>query len=476
MEVELGNDDKPPVTVQKDESSPLIESSLPQPQPSDAASFKLYTKRWFVLASFMLLNLSNGWIWVTWSPLTALVADYWEVDQGKVDALSGIYMYVFVPTNFFSMWLVVNHLGLSKGLLLGACLNAIGSAVRFGGADSYTMVYLGTFICALAQTFILPMVALLSGNWFGAHERATATSLGVLAYQTGMGMGLASTVAVEFRLPGLGEEDTTEAMDPSKLSGYLEGQLVASLIALLMVIVNVRTDRAPTPPSTAAASLRASGVSEALAEGDGMVTVIAGGGQAQSYKESVKLIYNSPASMAFFLVFGLSIGVFYAIPTFLSQFFPSWPPSNRGYLGGIFQLMAIIGCFAAGKIVDSFHQHYRTIGLMLMTGATVSVAGLLVAVSTESYFAMVACAGIAFCLSAFMSVGIEFGTALTFPADEAAVYGCLDSTAELAGFLLVTLGGAINKVSVGYIGFLLSIMSLSLALLWSIRGESKRPS
>ena len=51
MEVELGNDDKPPVTVQKDESSPLIESSLPQPQPSDAASFKLYTKRWFVLAT-----------------------------------------------------------------------------------------------------------------------------------------------------------------------------------------------------------------------------------------------------------------------------------------------------------------------------------------------------------------------------------------------------------------------------------------
>jgi MFS family permease len=342
------------------------------------------------------------------------------------------------------------------------------------------MVYIGTFICALAQTFILPMVALLSGNWFGAHERATATSLGVLAYQTGMGMGLASTVAVEFRLPGVGEEDTTtEAMDPSKLSGYLEAQLVASLIALLMVIINVRTDRAPTPPSTAAASLRASEVSEALAEGDGIVNVVAdggGGGQAQSYKESVKLIYNSPASMAFFLVFGLSIGVFYAIPTFLSQFFPSWPPSDRGYLGGIFQLMAIIGCFAAGKIVDSFHQHYRTIGLLLMTGATLSVAGLLVAVSTESYFAMVACAGIAFCLSAFMSVGIEFGTALTFPADEAAVYGCLDSTAEMAGFLLVTLGGAISKVSIGYIGFLLSIMSLSLVLLWSIRGESKRPS
>lgn len=458
----------PPYLAEDGESWPLLASTKQQPQTTQHL-FQLYQQRWLVLISFMLLNLSNGWIWVTWSPLTALVADYWQVEMGQVDALSGIYMYVFVPTNFLSMWLVVNHLGLSRGLALGAVLNALGSAVRYAGAASYTYVYLGTFICALAQTFILPMIALLSGNWFGAHERATSTSLGVLAYQLGMGAALASTVAVEFRA-----EDGD--MDPKKLFGYLEAQLVASLIAFVMVVTNVTMDHAPTPPSTAAASLRSSGplIETGTDVTDGNISGIKGG-QAQSYKESVRLIYKSPASMAFFLVFGLSVGVFYCVPTFLSQFVPSWPPRDQGLLGGIFQIMSIIGCFAAGKILDSFQQHYRTIGLGLLAGATLSVFGLMIAVRTESYFAMLACAGMAFFLSSFMSVGIEFGTALTFPADEAAVYGVLDSTAEMTGFLFVTLGGTLGKVETGYIVFLLCIMMLSFLLLWSIRGESRRP-
>lgn len=415
-------------------------------------AYSLHRKRWFVLLSFSLLFLSNGWMWVTWSPLTVLVADYWNVSEGNVDALSGIYMYVFVPTSFVSMWLVVNHLGLSRGLLTGAILNVIGSCMRYLGASSYQRVYAGTVVCALAQTFILPTLPLISGNWFGAHERATATSLGALGYQTGVAMGLGSTIMVKFG---------TTVLDPGTLSNYLEVQFGVALLALLLVVCNVTSHRPPTPPSAAA---------------DNLGTKSASGNV--SYKESVNIIVSNRSSVAFFIVFGLSVGVFYAIPTFLSQFVPLWPPAERGWLGGIFQLCAIVGCLAAGKMMDSFKQQYRQISIYILMTTIASLLIFSVATMTSqkeaSYIAIAACGCVGISLSALMSVGIEFGTALTYPADEAAVYGVLDCTAELSGFVLVTIGGAMS-VDMGYIAILLGILLTSLVVLLGIDGETNRP-
>jgi FLVCR family MFS transporter 7 len=437
------------------ETTPLHDKSS-NSNDNDALnpSFKLHPKRWLVLLSFALLNMSNGWTWMTWSPLTALIAEAWNVTEGDIDAFSGIYMYVFVPVNFISMWLVVNHLGLSKGLLVGAVLNCLGDTIRYaaggGFTTSYPLVYLGTFICALAQTFILPALPLLSGSWFGAHERASATSFGVFGYQTGMGLGLAATILVKF-------ETDDGVLNPPVLAGYLQVQWIVSLVALVMVACFLTTDRPPTPPSAAA-------------EGQDQSYT----GEAVSYKKSVSLIWKSAPSRWFFGVFGLSVGVFYAIPCFLSQFVPNWSPQDRGVLGLIFQTMAIVGCFAAGMIVDLFHEKYQLITLGLWGGALVSVFGFSLAVWQESHWAMVACGGISFFLASFMAVGIEFGTALTYPADEGAVYGVLDCTAELTGFFLVTIGGFMT-VGLNYLGLLIGVMLTAGLILYSIRGESKRP-
>jgi FLVCR family MFS transporter 7 len=450
----------------KNESSPLfsplastdVDVDVDVDEGDDTTTeYRLYPKRWFVLASFCLLNFSNGWIWVTWSPLAALVADYWGVSAGKVDALAGVYMYVFVPTNFMSMYLVSNHLGLATGLKIGAVLNCIGTVVRVaGGSNSYELVYAGTFLCALAQAFILPMLPLLSGSWYGAHERAESTGLGTLSYQLGMLIALGATVVVDFRTDDIDASTGERTMDGDKLNSYLQLQMAAAALALLMIFLNFTTERPPTPPSAAAAN-------------------IMGHGLELHYLSSVKQIYQNPSSVAFFIVFGLSVGVFYALPTFLSQFVPLWSPSEQGWLGGIYQISAVIGCFTAGKIVDTFDQQYKPIAVCLLACGIASVGGFMVAVEQQSHLAMMACGCIGFSFSAFMSVGIEFGTALTYPAQEAAVYGVLDSTAELTGFLLVTLGGSMSSSRMDFIGILLATVSIAIVILWFIRGEVKRP-
>jgi cyanate permease len=223
-----------------------------------------------------------------------------------------------------------------------------------------------------------------------------------------------------------------------------------------MIFLNFTTERPPTPPSAAAAN-------------------ITGHGLELHYLSSVKQIYQNPSSVAFFIVFGLSVGVFYALPTFLSQFVPAWSPSDQGWLGGIYQISAVMGCFAAGKIVDTFDQQYKPISVCLLACGIASVGGFMVAVGQQSHLAMIACGCVGFSFSAFMSVGIEFGTALTYPAQEAAVYGVLDSTAELTGFLLVTLGGSMGNSRMEFIAILFATVSIAIVILWFIRGEVKRP-
>eukprot|EP00977_Amphora_coffeiformis_P018867 scaffold6764_cov169-Amphora_coffeaeformis.AAC.5 len=427
-------------------------------------TYDLYPKRWFVLASFCLLNFSNGWAWITWSPLTVLVAEYWDVTEGAVDALSGIFMFVFVPVNVISMWLVVNYLGLSKGLFIGAVVHMTGLAVRYGGgylADAsmwfseYQIVFFGTFLCALAQTFVLPMITLLSGNWFGELERATATSLGVLSNQLGSLIGLGSTAIVDFRLDG------TDEIDGNKLGNYLLLQWIVSLVALVMIAVNLTSDRPPTPPSAAAAML----------EQDGKGTTV-------KYRASIRLILENPACRSFFLLFGLAVGVFYAIPTFLSQFLRTWPPHMQGWLGSIFQIAAVLGCFAAGNFVSWFELQYKKVCMMLLSGCLASLVLYLISVYYQSTSAFLACGGLGFFFASFMSVGIEYGTALTFPADEGAVYGILDSTGELCGFALVMLGGFMSHIEllVPFCGIMVGFVAIALVMLWRLRGLSRRPS
>lgn len=434
--------------------------------------YQLYRQRWFVLTAYCLVNLSNGWAWAIWSPITVLLAEYWQVPESAIDDLSGVYMYVFVPTNVLAMWLVVNALGLARGLQVGALLNLMGLAIMCqrpadkddGSAwllfdaqvwTDYQIKYIGVFLCALAQAFVLPMITLLSSNWFGEEERATSTSFGALSFQFGSLLGLASTVVVDFK------DETTDALDPAKLHQYLWLQWVVSFVAFVAVAVCLTRDRPPTPPSQAAATLLTQ---------DKAVAV--------RYLDSIRLAVASSSSRAFFFLFGVAVGIFYAIPAFLSQFMPSWPSRHQGILGGIFQIAAVLGCFVGGKMLEWYGLQYKKISLLLLMGCLVASIFYCISVQYQSYLAMVACGGMGFFYASFMSVGIEFGTSLTFPADEAAVYGILDSTGELFGFLLVTLGGSMSHAGMdtAFCGILALLATLAVVVLWRLEPLVRRPS
>jgi MFS family permease len=485
--------------------------------------FILYPQRWFVLASFACLSMSSAWMWITWSPLTALVADLWDVDEGAVNALSGVYMYIYVPGSFISLYLVVTHLGLRRGLVLGAAFNLVGALLRYTGRDDYNSVYFGTLLAAVAQTFTLSTPPLIAGSWFGATERGTATALGVLANQMGTALGMGITIFADFS-PAT-DTDTnlnTHAhtlIDENLLKVYLGVQLLVATMAFILVAAFV-ADEPPTPPSTATLLTRyaKTKTDEAKAErqiqsskndlhgyvpnektslnndtsspvGPPILSQGKEGGNNQnivsmSYFQSVSEICSNSSSLFFVLSFGMSVGVYYTIPTFLSQLLPTeWSALWTGWLGIGYQLAGIIGSFSAGRLCDITQQH-RAVSLALLSGAFFSLVVLAITArvtpsgdswtSTLGYLLGVIGSGAS--LAAWNTVGLELGTSISYPADEAAVAGILECAAELLGFVWVTVGGSLVVVAhAEFIFVLAAAVSLSFLLLGYSRTESKRP-
>jgi sugar phosphate permease len=406
-------------------------------------------------------------MWITWSPIAASVSRLWNVTEGDVDALSGVFMYVYVPGSFISLWSVVHKLYLRKGLLVGAMLNALGALVRLMGMHDYRLVYLGTLLCAMAQTFTLSVPPLISGSWFGSNERGTATALGVLANQFGTAVGLGATCVIDFY-----KDDTT--LNETALTTYLGVQLGVASLALCLVFA-FTSDRPPTPPSTAAAMLTCDATSipirTVLVESTGLLQIDAKKRENKlpmTYIESVQLVFRE--QLPFVLVFGLSMGVYYTIPTFLSQLVPSWSPKRSGWLGVVYQLSGVLGSFLSGRALDRY-QHHRLICLLLLLGALLSLFLFMLTngATLETVF------GIGFCLAALNTVGLELGTAMTYPASEAAVAGILECAAELGGFVMVTIGGSLPFVGRGFLILLCSAMSCSITILSCIQAKSKRP-
>jgi hypothetical protein len=137
--------------------------------------FILYPQRWSVLAS--CLSMSSAWMWITWSPLTVLVADLWNVDRGAVNALSGVYMYIYVAARFICGWLLIS--GVCRGLTI------LGAAFNLSQAQCFDIQAVTTQLCRNWQRqshkrLPYPTPPLIAGSWFGATGEGLPRLSGVV--------------------------------------------------------------------------------------------------------------------------------------------------------------------------------------------------------------------------------------------------------------------------------------------------------
>ena len=113
---------------------------------SGPGQYRLYTSRWLVLLTVTLLNLSSNALWISYSAVANLAAEYFQKDDVnqvekirinfqissplfQVDLLGTISFYVGIPMCLVSSY-VVDALGFRSGMFLGCGLTFLGGLTR----------------------------------------------------------------------------------------------------------------------------------------------------------------------------------------------------------------------------------------------------------------------------------------------------------------------------------------------------------
>lgn len=428
--------------------------------------------RHLVLFSFAMLTISNSWIWITWSPIAKDMELLWGVTSSEVDALSMVFMYLYIPLSFPSLYLVNNKIGMRNGLVLGAVLNTFGALLRWIRYESYSVVYIGTVLCSIAQTFTLAIPPLLSHAHFRKEEHAVATSVGVLANQLGAAFGLGSTMFINITVPG-------------SLEGYLLVQFVFSLGAAVMVYLFVTNSSAKNNTHEEPAGDSTPATEETH--------------ESLDYVESIKrVVYDYKGGLVLTIVYGFVVGVYYAVATFLSQFLPAWKEDSErgavlvGLLGVCFIMVGAVGSILSGYVLDRAGNFYAVCKWILI-GAIFSFVGFTyVVLNSSSVLGIFVLTGlVGFFFTAFLSVGFEYAAVLSAPANEAAVAGLLNAIAQVGGCLYLFIGGVILDKDTNpetgessthaiftvnlILGISLSIMVVLYLLLFDEGGNGKKP-
>lgn len=540
---------------------------------------------YYVLVTFCLLSFVNAWIWITWSPLTPYpMSLFWEdVTASEINELSSQFMYIYIYFIFPALY-ILHRYGLKVGLRIGASLNMIGSIIRFLGVGDYKTVFYGTFFNSLAQCFILSLPPKIASDWFREHERATATSVGVLANQLGSAAGLGFTAI----FPSI------QITTIWQLRMYIFIQCVVSVAAFVMTFVYIKQDRPydSHPNTTGSHNKRTKQQKKSVAlYTSSPQTVVDFVDRVQLRSEdaavenikivhlnsskldlecchnlndtalhpgmnnekpdmdfisSLRLITNSKSKIAFTIIYGVSVGVFYAIATLLNQFLDSMSVEEggedgesfsassivtetissdsstlSGFLGLVFILVGLAGSLWTGKLLDGGdkvtenddeeegadedNNIYRKVMLDMLLGSIISCScfffllrlfsreadeisssssslnsGFIeIGVLMKNFLLSLSVAGAGFCLTAQMSVGfgefmmesstfcklnlsfvlltlhfhlvVEYGSALCYPANEAAVAGVLNVSAQIGGWILIVVGGYFMDTAQGKI-------------------------
>ena len=64
---------------------------------SHSSGYRIYKRRWFVLTTVALLNISTNALWMSYPSVTNIVSEYFDKSINAVDLLGTISLYVGIP-------------------------------------------------------------------------------------------------------------------------------------------------------------------------------------------------------------------------------------------------------------------------------------------------------------------------------------------------------------------------------------------
>eukprot|EP01114_Cavostelium_apophysatum_P015978 TRINITY_DN4470_c0_g1_i2.p1 TRINITY_DN4470_c0_g1~~TRINITY_DN4470_c0_g1_i2.p1 ORF type:complete len:481 (+),score=61.94 TRINITY_DN4470_c0_g1_i2:51-1493(+) len=415
--------------------SPLITPGEHPEQPK----FQVTWKRWVQLGAFSFISICNAITWITFSPISDEVKDYWNVSITWVNMLSLVFMIAYVPFVFVASY-ALDHRGLRFGLLIGAFLTALGTWIRCVGKWNFYATFVGQTLCAIGQPFILNAPPKLAQNWFPDNQRTIATTISSVANPIGVGLG--------FLLPPL------IVTEPSDIPVMLVAE-AGLATAILLICSALLKDKPEFPPSLSATTTR-----------------------EENYGKSMKLLFTDKNFWVLLLEFGLGLGAFNTIATVVNQLVIPFHYSNddSGNLGALFILCGLVGCGAAGPLVDKFRRYKLT--LLICYFLAIGAGTMFALTLKPDNFALiaVACSLIGLVMTPVLPISLELACEISYPIGEATPSGFMMVSGQIVGIVATLVLDHLiqNKMEVISIWIITGLFGASFLIMFLFTGKLKR--
>ncbi|WAR22401.1 S49A3-like protein [Mya arenaria] len=212
----------------------LLDSSNSSVNDEDDSEFRVYGRRWFILAV----------IWITFSPIADTAVPYYKITPFQLNILVLVFAIASVPFGFAASWLL-DTLGLKMSLILAAWLNGLGSFLRNVSTFEsvpvdyrFTVCLIGQILAACAQPFIMFSPTKLAALWFAGDQRATANMIASMANPLGI-------LAANILAPAVVQQQ-------KDIPTLLWVITAPTLFTMVMATFGVRSSVPPTPPTSSA--------------------------------------------------------------------------------------------------------------------------------------------------------------------------------------------------------------------------------
>uniref|UniRef100_F1KWA2 Major facilitator superfamily domain-containing protein 7 n=1 Tax=Ascaris suum TaxID=6253 RepID=F1KWA2_ASCSU len=222
------------------------DSPWQQPLPSNnqqtqpPLAFRVYRRRWIVVAVVAMLASSNSMLWIAFAAVDNHVTAFYH---SKAAWFAVVYLIFTVPSGIVAMSLD-RRIGLRGSLMIAAWTNVTGALLRFISSflsDSlrFPCGLVGQVLAAWAYPFIMFLPTKVANTWFSPNERAIATTIATMSNPLGVfAANIISPLIVR------------KAAHVRILNGVL---LVSPLAACIAALVGLTESQPEVPPSFSAA-------------------------------------------------------------------------------------------------------------------------------------------------------------------------------------------------------------------------------
>ncbi|EDO48766.1 predicted protein [Nematostella vectensis] len=360
-----------------EETKYLINTSTSSitPVSADKLLCKVYKRRWYILFIYSFQVTLQNAVWNFWGPIqeSCKIVFGWE----KFDVLL---ISVWGPASAVialvpGTWVLARK-GLRPTILLTSFFICIGKALQivpFTDQDVRTaVVNIGQMIAMTSSFMTVCVPAVLSAVWFPPHERATATTLAMVAGYIGSAASFAvgpqivpdpESFATNFtnHISAINVTDADKQLMATRIAKYMYGEL-GLLIFVTFCLILYFPSKPPLPPSLSTRSRKKTGLKSELSE-----------------------ISRDVWFWLLTFVFSVSYGSYYGWISVLDVAVAPFEISEdtAGWLGCLGSLAGVLSAILAARCADLTRRYTKLILIILFTGSTLCL--LFFTITCERY-------------------------------------------------------------------------------------------